>query len=195
MRLTCLRHGITTDNIAHRFNGHRNDSLTSEQAVELARIRFDHSPYDLMYSSPLRRCIETARCLGIETFVEDARLMERNLGIFEGLTNAECEERHAEAFAAFRKFDSDYRIPGGESRAEHLARTLSWLDDIAVNSNVLAIAHGGTLDFLYRMATGHALHGPGGGFGIFGTANATLSVFEINGASVELIEWGTPLRR
>jgi len=194
MRLTCLRHGITTYNIAHRFNGHRNDSLTPEQASELEQIRFDHSAYDAIYSSPLLRCLETARCLGIETLIEDARLMERNLGVFAGLTNAECEERYAEEFAAFRRFDADYRIPDGETRAEHLARTLSWLGDVAHRSNVLAIAHGGTLDFLYRMATGHSLHGPGGGFGIFGTANAALSVFEVNGPRVELIEWDKRLK-
>ena len=189
MRLTCLRHGITTDNVAHRFNGHRDDSLTVQQAKALRQVRFDRSAYDAVYSSPLRRCIETARCLGIEAFAEDARLMERNLGVFEGLTNAECEERHAEAFAAFRKFDADYRIPRGESRAEHLARTMSWLSDVAHHSTALAIAHGGTLDFLYRMATGHPLHGPGEGFGIFATANAALSVFEVNGPRVELVEW------
>ena len=95
MRLTCLRHGITKDNIAHRFNGHRDDSLAAEQAEALRQVRFDHSAYDAIYTSPLRRCIETAHCLGIETFTDDARLMERNLGVFEGLTNAECEEKHA----------------------------------------------------------------------------------------------------
>ena len=41
---------------------------------------------------------------------------ERGLGCFQGLTAAECRERHAEAFAAFERYEAEPAIPGGESR-------------------------------------------------------------------------------
>lgn len=190
MRLHCLRHGLSLANSQHRFNPKHEDALTDAQARALAATSFDISTFDGIYISPLRRCKETAEMLRITNFIEDARLAERDLGIFEGLTASECQVQFAEAFAAFRTFDADYCIPNGESRASHLARALEWLRDVSHHRRVLAITHGGTIDFLYRLGTGTALHG---GSDIFGGQNAAISIFEVNWPSVKLVQFSVSL--
>jgi probable phosphoglycerate mutase len=190
MRLDLLRHGITALNDELRFNGWRDDALTPAQCASLARVRFDWRQYEVVYCSPLARCVETARCLRVGTYRTEPRISERNLGIFEGLTPQECRARHEHDFLRFLEFDADYRIPEGESRAENLARVLDWLEEARRFERVLAITHGGTIDFLFRIATGHSLHG---GAEIFSGANAAMSEFEIEWPTVRLVEFARAL--
>lgn len=190
MELDCIRHGVTRWNVENRFNGHSPGGLTQEQARELASHHFNSLRYDRIYCSPLRRCVETAECLRIEGYVEDARLAERNLGVFERLTVAECRERYPREFERFRLLDDDFVIPGGESRAQHLERTLAWLEDASRYESVLAVTHGGTIDFLYRLGSGLPLHG---GDKVYAGDNAALSRFRVTGPEVELIMSSVPI--
>lgn len=190
MRLDVLRHGVTALNESGRFNGWRDDGLTPTQRRRLESVRFDCRSYDAVYCSPLARCVETAACLGIAGYRVEPRIVERGLGVFEGLTAEECRARHPEDFARFLEFDETYCIPAGESRADNLARVRSWLDEATRFGRVLAITHGGTIDFLFRLATGHSLHG---GSEIFSGANAALSEFEVEWPLVRLLEFARPL--
>jgi len=186
MEVHCLRHGQTIENIKGIFHGASDSTLTVEQRVALTRVRFDASPYDAIYCSPLSRCCETAQALGIMRWRTDARIAERNLGIFEGYSGPECEQRFPEEFRAFKRFDADYQIPSGESRAQNLARVLEWLREAGMYQRVLAITHGGTIDFLYRLGRGIDLHG---GAEIFSSSNASLSIFSVQWPRVELIAY------
>lgn len=191
MRLDCIRHGETPFNRAHRLNGKYDEGITEEQKLSLDAIVFDSSPYDVIYCSTLRRCIETARHLKITPGVADARLEERSFGIFEGLTGRECAQRYPDDWTAFLSFDADTAIPEGESRAQHLERIRSWLADACTYNSVLAITHGGTLDFLYRLGTDIPVHGGDNGF--HSGDNAHLSSFEIKGNEVKLLEFNSRL--
>ena len=192
MILHCVRHGATASNLAHRFNDSEDEPLLPEQVTALRRVPFDADAYDVVHVSPLCRSIETAEALGVASWVLEPRLAERRLGHFQGLTPDACATRHAASFAAFSRFDADYVIPGGESRAEHLARVLEWLEETCrfTSGRVLAVTHGGVIDFLYRIATEHPLHG---GDRIFAGENASLSSFEVHWPRVELLEFSTPL--
>jgi len=99
---------------------------------------------------------------------------------------SECEARYPDEFRTFQRFDADYQIPEGESRAENLARVVDWLQEAHRYQRVLAITHGGTIDFLYRMATGIELHG---GARIYSASNASLSVFKVRWPQVELVAY------
>jgi broad specificity phosphatase PhoE len=81
-------------------------------------------------------------------------------------------------------------VPDGESRAQNFERIVAWLRDIAAHRDVLAITHGGTIDFLYRLATGIALHG---GDRIYSGNNATLAIFEVDWPNVRLVDFDAPL--
>lgn len=190
MELHCLRHGTTHDNRAHRFNGMRGDGLTEEHLTELSTVSFESADYDVIYCSPLNRCIETAQALKIASWREEKRITERKLGVFEGLTAAQCQEQFPSEFAAFLGFDADFVIPGGESRAEHLARILAWLEEASSHNKVLAITHGGTIDFLYRLGSGFELHG---GEVIFAGENSALSIFDVNWPNVRLVGFNDEL--
>src|SRR5262249_40906406 len=120
-------------------------------------------------------------------------------GIFEGLTADECRTRFASEFARFVTFDADFVVPGGESRAQHLQRIVVWLRDVAIefgggvgaaSHRVLAITHGGTIDFLYRAAIGVPLHG---GQRIHSGEHATLAIFEGDWPNVRLVDFDAPL--
>jgi len=62
--------------------------------------------------------------------------------------------------------------------------------DAAVHRRVLAITHGGTIDFLYRLAVGIAMHGSER---IYSGGNATLAIFDVDWPNVRLIDFDAPL--
>ncbi len=190
MLLHCVRHGLTIENTQGVYHGTSGGTLTVTQRVELETMNFDASAYDAIYCSPLGRCVETARALRVPRWSIDTRITERNFGIFEGLSRSQCEQRFPSEFAAFQRFDAHYQIPRGESRAQNLARVLEWLQEAATHQRVLAITHGGTIDFLYRLARGIDLHG---GAQIFSASNASLSAFNVRLPDVEFIAYDTRL--
>ena len=186
MLLTLLRHGVTESNKTGRFNGMLDEGLTEAQKRKLKEINFDASRFDAIYCSPLLRAVETASCLGIVDWKPEERLVERHLGIFQGLTSDECRAQHPREFAAFQKFDADYEIPEGESRAQNHKRVLDWLSETTAHRHVLAITHGGTVDLIYRLASELPLHG---GDEIYASENASLSSFEVSWPDVRMLEY------
>lgn len=191
LELHLVRHGLTPLNAAGVFSGWGDEGLTPLQEEQLLALDFDAGSYDAVYTSPAFRCRETARCLGLSEWVEDPRIAERHFGVFDGLTVARVRETYPEEFARFRALDADFVIPGGESRAQHLMRVRAWLADITDAERVLAITHGGVIDFLYRIGSGLPLHG---GDTVFAGSNAALSVFEMRGGEVcRVVEHARPL--
>jgi probable phosphoglycerate mutase len=193
MLLDVIRHGATASTIGHRFNDDPHEPLAPEAIAALAGIAFDASGYERIDVSSLRRAVETAEGLGLVGYRTDPRLAERGLGVFQGLTEAECRARFAADYDAFSAFELDYCIPNGESRGAHLARVLSWLEEVASSgaARALAVAHGGVLDFLRRLGTGEPVHG--GAFN--GAELLSLSRFELDGPTLRLISFSQPLAR
>jgi probable phosphoglycerate mutase len=190
--LDVIRHGLTPSNLGHRFNDSPDEPLTEEAHAAMRTISVEAADYDSVYVSSMTRALQTAEGLGLRRVIIDPRLCERGLGVFQGLTAMECRERHGDAFARFLAYDAEFCIPEGESRRDHLARVLSWLEAAASSGarRVLAITHGGTIDFLYRMAVGHPLHGGGT---IFGSENLNRSSFQVDWPQVTLVRFDEPL--
>jgi len=191
MLLHCLRHGATEANLAHRFNP-EDDPLHASTHDQLRGFVGLSERYDHIYVSPLRRAVQTAELLGLKGWTIEPRISERGLGVFCGLTAEECTERHAQAFADFSRLEAEPAIPDGESRGEHLARVMAWLEEACAcgAERVLAITHGGVIDFLYRMGTGSPMHG---GEQVHGGDNLALSSFEVAWPHVRLISFSDPL--
>jgi len=181
---------MTIHNQSGRFNGWLDEGITPAQAEQLHMVEFQTHRFDAIYCSPLKRCRETALALGIVESIEDARLKERNLGIFEGKTPAECETLHRDDFARFRELDADFVIPNGESRKQNLERVLSWVRDVSHHQRVLAVTHGGPIDFLYRMGAGLPLHGGE----MYPGRNAHHSIFSYNDDAWSVIQFDMPLQ-
>ena len=164
-RFIVVRHGETAWNAQSRIQGHLDSPLNEEgmaQALLLAE-RLASEPFDHFYVSDLGRARQTAQPLadriGREPVVVTG-MRERCLGVFQGLTGAECRERYPEHYQRFHSRDPDHAMPGAESIRELHARVSSQFEAWAAehgDAGVLVITHGGVLDVLYRHVVGLAL--------------------------------------
>ncbi len=166
--LLAIRHGETEWNSEGRIQGHLNSVLNAEGLAQASALgeRLAHERIDVLISSDLGRALQTASAVAMRTgheIVVDARLRERRLGIFEGLTAAEAEQRHPGEYARFLSRDPEYAIPDGESAREFYQRSIACFDELALRYAGLCFAvvtHGGVLANLYRHACALPLAAP-----------------------------------
>lgn len=142
--LYIARHGQTVWNAQNKVCGITDVELTDkgrEQAKALA-LKVADKNIDVIISSPLKRAIETSKIVSeiCNTPMEiDARLIEQNYGIYEGV------DRKDEAFLN-NKRNFAYKYPEGESMMQVAYRVYGLIDEIKSrykNKNVLLISHGG----------------------------------------------------
>ncbi len=71
-------------NLAGRFNDSDSEPLAAVCSDAFAEIIFDATVYGSAHVSPARRRQETARGLGLTAWRDDARVRERDFGVFQG---------------------------------------------------------------------------------------------------------------
>ncbi|MBR0040718.1 MAG: histidine phosphatase family protein [Oscillospiraceae bacterium] len=150
--LYIMRHGKTDWNAAHRLQGLTDIPLNDEgrHMAERAREEIRDVPFDVCYSSPLRRARETAEIVlrgrGVPILTDD-RLREMSFGVWEGVADSfripDCPVN-----VLFRAPEK-YVVPveGGESFDELFARTGQFLREVAepllaADKDVLIVGHG-----------------------------------------------------
>jgi 2,3-bisphosphoglycerate-dependent phosphoglycerate mutase len=185
--LYVIRHGQTIWNQQRRLQGQMDSPLTSEglkQAENLAE-RLQHLKIDALYASDLGRTMLTARIISAklngQQIYPDIRLRERNFGIFHGLNWEEIMKRFPEEGSKEKETNSNYIIPGGESRKQVLERCILFMQDIAIKhegGRILAITHGGIVSSIVRYVLNIPLDTPRR----FYLPNAALNVFDYNGS-------------
>jgi ribonuclease H / adenosylcobalamin/alpha-ribazole phosphatase len=143
-----LRHGQTEHTPERRFSG-SSDLPLSELGRAEAKAAAQHLAdrgIDVVVSSPLQRCRETAAAaaevLGLEVSV-DQDLRELDFGEWEGMTGDEARARNP---LAVRRFfgATDVRAPGGESIADVSARVARARERILrehAGKTVLVVSH------------------------------------------------------
>ena len=146
-----IRHGETDWNVGRRVQGTTDVPLSArgrEQAEELAE-RLAGQPIGAIYSSDLRRALETARPLaarlGLDVIV-DPILRERNFGAFEGLYDSEVDALLEDPHVFWR--DADTRPDEGESRREVWSRVTGFVDRLLENppaDEIAIVSHGGPI--------------------------------------------------
>ena len=151
-RISVLRHGSTIANENGIYIGHTDLPLSSRGASELASKmdEFDYPTVHRVYSSPLRRCTESAEILFPCTeIVPVDDLIEINLGQFENKGYQELVQR--DDYKAWLKGGRDTRPPDGESLEEMTARTYKALHYVITNmmdeglTHCAMITHGGII--------------------------------------------------
>lgn len=154
-RLLIWRHGRTAWNATSRIQGQTDVELDAvghaEAAAAAHRLAARHP--DAIIASDLRRATQTAEYLAKATGVPiqlDARLRERDFGVWQGLTSVELNEQYPEAAAMWR---SGAGVPAGlgiES-IEDLGKraTAAFLEaaEAAPGGTVVVTAHGGTAKY------------------------------------------------
>lgn len=158
--LSLIRHGQTDWNVEHRIQGSTDIPLNSrgrDQARDVARSLAGEDAWDVVYSSPLSRALETARIiadvLGLPEPTLEPRIVERSFGEVEGLTDTERAD----------SFPVGTIVPGAEPRDALRARGVAAINAIAdahPAQRVIVVSHGGLLGQVLRHITSEALPGP-----------------------------------
>ena len=158
MRWILIRHGKTQGNLEKRYIGCRTDQpLCPEGVEELNALRQDlYPPVGRVFTSPLRRCRETAEILypGVPTeTVPDLR--ECDFGDFEGKNYSELNGRAD--YQAWIDSGGTLSFPGGESLEGFSARCLNAFDELkkrAPQEDCALVIHGGTIMAVMTAWTG-----------------------------------------
>lgn len=144
-----IRHGKTKGNLSHCYVGHTDEPLCEEGIKELEELSFGKMDY--VFSSPMTRCIESAKILFDEVnpkIIEEFK--EMNFGDFE-MKNYEMLNGNSD-YQRWIDSDGTIAFPNGESRAEFVERTMNGfkkllheLEEAKNPKRVAIVAHGGTI--------------------------------------------------
>jgi probable phosphoglycerate mutase len=191
-RFILIRHGETEWNVEGRMQGHLDSPLTRDGVIQAQAVgeRLREETFSALYSSDLGRARATAAHISFSSEMKlDARLRERQLGIFQGLTADDAQRLHADEFQQFRTRAPDHVVPGGESRRRLQRRVVACLLDLAQNHSgqtIVVVTHGGVLDVVYRFARTLALDAPRE----HEMTNASLNFLICSSAGLEVERWG-----
>jgi broad specificity phosphatase PhoE len=147
-RVVLLRHGRTAWNAQRRFQGQADpplDEVGRGQAYEVAAIINAIGP-DLLVSSDLARAAQTAEIVGeivgLPVLV-DARLRERGLGHWEGLTRDEVEVQYPDEFSDWVS-GRDVSRRGGETREQVAERARAAFAELSDVETTVLVTHSAT---------------------------------------------------
>ena len=144
-----LRHGETAWNAEGRFCGSTDVPLSDvgRRQAQLLAQRLKTILVDALYSSPLRRALDTARLIGQAVGrnpVVDHRLAELNYGAWEGMTFGEINRVTPNAYRAWDADPGNLSPPEGESGVQLIERVTPFLGDVAQRhqpGNVVVVCH------------------------------------------------------
>lgn len=166
LTLYFCRHGETEANVARRFQGWTRDTpLTANgraQARAIAATLKAEAPgfAALAYvASPLARARTTMEIIresiGLprDGYTTDTRIMEINLGSWDGLTDVQAKALDPVAFERRMHDKGHIRVPGGgENYADVAARLESWIGDL--KTDTFAVSHGAATRILRGLFQG-----------------------------------------
>jgi alpha-ribazole phosphatase len=166
-RIHLIRHGQVAGHDQPRYNGQADVGLTDlgmEQYHRLAERLADRR-ITACYSSDLSRCVIGADIIcarfGIKP-VNCSQLRELNIGIWEGLTWDEINQRWPEEWRARMTDLVNYRVPGGENLLDLQARVMPLMAGIVERhrgEELLVVGHGGVNRIILLNAIGAPLAG------------------------------------
>ena len=147
--LYLVRHGETSYNAERRIQGSSDIPLNAKgiQQAEQAAEKLTNLGIEVLLSSLLTHARQTAEIIGNKLNLETIlmpQFVERRMGIFEGVTYSEINEKQPEMW---NQFMHQYFAapPSGESLFEVSLRVKDGLDIIREtypNKTVLLVAHG-----------------------------------------------------
>lgn len=144
-----VRHGETVWNAQHKISGWIDVDL-SERGQQMAldlRPRLQGEDFDGVWSSDLRRALDTAQLAYGRPTVEDTRLRELDFGPLEGedwTCIPEHQQREVMAFSEDCTF-------GGEKISAFEERVFAFLDELPAGRHLLFV-HAGVIRLALRRA-------------------------------------------
>ena len=165
MRIMLVRHGETQWNLENRIVGHTEIGLnpTGQRQVALLARALGEEKVDAIYSSPLRRAVETANAIakehGLDVVTDDA-LKEVDAGELDGIAIEEVVRRYGDFWEAWGKGADTLRMPGGETMGELQHRAWSVTNRVVgdhPDSTVIVVSHTLTILSILTKALGMPL--------------------------------------
>lgn len=131
-----IRHAEAEGNIGGFFQGHTDSQLTEKgyKQLEYLKERCKDIPFDVIYSSPLIRTIETAKAVNFHhnlPVTTDDGLIEVNGGVFEGELWEDIPQLFPEEYKLWEQKHYEFEVRGGESMREVYARMRDTITRIA----------------------------------------------------------------
>ncbi len=148
LKLTMIRHGKTYGNTLGRYIGITDEPLLDEEKEDLKQYAFED--VDAVYTSPLKRCVETAEILFPEMELRIVpELRECDFGEFENKNYQELSEN--ENYQNWVDSGGKLAFPGGEDRGVFQQRCIDGVEQIIREAaeqewnHVALVVHGGTI--------------------------------------------------
>ena len=156
MRLLIIRHGQSEADLLNVYEGRADFELTElghKQAKQMSEFVKNHYNISKIYSSPLKRAVQTANHLsektGAKIFLDD-RLMEFDNGLIAGLKKEIADIK----YPAVLNLSVNESIYGQESLMDFRLRADCFLTEFVKETDkketVAIITHGGMINQLYR---------------------------------------------
>jgi len=154
VEILLLRHAQTSWNEVQRIQGHTDMPLSAGGRAMAVRWRLPAGARGMVWvSSPLMRCLETARQIGVSA-KREPRLIEMSWGEWEGRTLDELRSTGV-LTDDMEALGLDFRAPGGESPRQVQERVTPWLVEVAAQGRpTAAVTHHGVIRAIYALATG-----------------------------------------
>ncbi len=162
--LYLVRHGETPGNRLRRFQTYDTplSDTGREQARRVADRLADEGPFDALYSSDLRRTVETATPIGARLGLMPVlvpALRELDAGDLKGTLYTDLNEREPGRLDRWIAGGGRKRWPGasGENTEDVLRRVSAFFDDAVARhcgSRVVAVSHGWALQVLMAYIEG-----------------------------------------
>ena len=144
MDIILARHGETAWNVGEVFRGRADIELdeNGRQQAGLLGNYLSETEIEAVYSSPLKRALDTAKAIaghhGLEVKLED-RLNDLDFGEWEGLTVPEVKDRYGDLFAMWDSRPELVKLPGGETLDDVRRRALSVVDEVVARHSGKAV--------------------------------------------------------
>ena len=169
-KLVLLRHGQSQWNLENRFTGWKDIELSKNGILEAKDsgrlIKEKKVPIDVVYSSGLKRAIDTATIAMKEAnydhlfnngeliIIKNIAVNERDYGDLTGLNKKETAEKYGKEQVHIWRRSYDVNPPGGESLKNVVERVKPYFEntmkkDLENKKNILLSAHGNSLRALF----------------------------------------------
>lgn len=158
IRLALLRHGHTGWNRAGRIQGRTDIPLDNDARAQLRGLRLPDDWADAeLWSSPLKRAVETAELVTGQTPRTDPALIEMDWGDWEGQHGKELIADPDSGYRHIEHWGWGYTPPSGEPPAALRDRLVPWAERLT--RDAIAVCHIGVMRVLMAHATGWAFEG------------------------------------
>ena len=145
-----IRHGEAMGNINETFQGHTDCEISPKGKIQLdcLKERFKDIDFDVIFSSPLKRAIETAEAVNYyhnQQLQIDKGLIEINGGPFEGVKWCELQKLYPKEYDLWTNEHHKFNIENGESMENVFNRITLTVTKIAARNrgkNIAIVSHG-----------------------------------------------------